>query len=142
MLNIVMNIIMWYQLVAWGVANRSHPPITRRKTWRMAEGGGGASAKPDSGLLKHQVVSPASGKVIKLPQHEILGACRSVSDFEKLNRIGEGTYGIVYRAKDLKSGDIVALKKIRMEREKEGTRSLYRIDKFLHSIDTYVVTVD
>ena len=88
----------------------------------MAEGGAGASAKPDSGsLLKHQVVSPVSGKVIKLPQHEILGACRSVSDFEKLNRIGEGTYGIVYRAKDLKSGEIVALKKIRMEREKEGT---------------------
>ena len=94
----------------------------------MAEGGAGASAKPDSGLLKHQVVSPASGKVIKLPQHEILGACRSVSDFEKLNRIGEGTYGIVYRAKDLKSGEIVALKKIRMEREKEGTtmNTLYR----------------
>ncbi len=108
----------------------------------MAEGGAGASAKTDSGLLKHQVVSPASGKVIKLPQHEILGACRSVSDFEKLNRIGEGTYGIVYRAKDLKSGEIVALKKIRMEREKEGTtaNTLYRsdlcIDKFLYSFDT------
>lgn len=24
-----------------------------------------------------------------------LGRCRSVSEFEKLNRIGEGTYGIV-----------------------------------------------
>lgn len=84
----------------------------------MAESGGG---RPDSTALpKHQVLSPASGKVIALPQHEILGACRSVSDFEKLNRIGEGTYGIVYRAKDLKSGEIVALKKIRMEREKEG----------------------
>ena len=117
MLNIVVNIIMWSQLVAGGVAYPSHPP-KKEKTWRMAEGG---SAKPDSGLLKHEVVSPASGKVIKLPQHEILGACRSVSDFEKLNRIGEGTYGIVYRAKDLKSREIVALKKIRMEREKEGT---------------------
>ena len=90
----------------------------------MAEGGASgtsSSAKLDPGLLKHQVVSPVSGRVTKLPQHEILGVCRSVSDFEKLNRIGEGTYGIVYRAKDLKSGEIVALKKIRMEREKEGT---------------------
>lgn len=86
----------------------------------MAEGSAGGSAKPDTALLKHQVSSPTSGKVVGLPQHEILGACRSVSDFEKLNRIGEGTYGIVYRAKDLRSGEIVALKKIRMEREKEG----------------------
>ena len=36
MLNIVMNIIMWYQLVAWGVANRSHPPVTLRS--KMEDG--------------------------------------------------------------------------------------------------------
>lgn len=71
-------------------------------------------------LADHLVISPVTHKPVKLPQHEILGACRSVSDFEKLNRIGEGTYGIVYRAKDLNSGEIVALKKIRMEREREG----------------------
>jgi serine/threonine protein kinase len=35
-------------------------------------------------------------------------------------RIGEGTYGIVYRARDTKTGEIVALKKLRMEREKDG----------------------
>ena len=100
-------------------APMAHPQITG-KTWTMVEEGASTSAKLDSGLSKHQVLSPVTGKVIKLPQHEILGSCRSVSDFEKLNRIGEGTYGIVYRAKDLKSGEIVALKKIRMEREKEG----------------------
>ena len=44
----------------------------------------------------------------------------SIEDYVKIEKIGEGTYGIVYRAKDLKSGEIVALKKIRMEREKEG----------------------
>ena len=71
-------------------------------------------------LPAHEVLCPVTHERQKLPQHEILGACRSVSDFEKLNRVGEGTYGIVYRAKDLKSGEIVALKKIRMEREKEG----------------------
>ena len=106
-----------------GVVQSVTPTYPKEKTWTMAEGGASASAKLDSGLLKYQVVSPVTGKVIKLPQHEILGTCRSVSDFEKLNRIGEGTYGIVYRAKDLKSGEIVALKKIRMEREKEGTTS-------------------
>ncbi|KAJ1984145.1 hypothetical protein H4R33_004487 [Dimargaris cristalligena] len=44
-----------------------------------------------------------------------LGACRSVEEFEKLSRLGEGTYGIVYRARDTSSNTIVALKKIRME---------------------------
>uniref|UniRef100_A0A8C9V3U1 Cyclin-dependent kinase 10 n=1 Tax=Scleropages formosus TaxID=113540 RepID=A0A8C9V3U1_SCLFO len=49
-----------------------------------------------------------------------LGNCRSVKDFEKLNRIGEGTYGIVYRARDMRSDEIVALKKVRMDKEKDG----------------------
>uniref|UniRef100_A0A3P8S8N5 Cyclin dependent kinase 10 n=1 Tax=Amphiprion percula TaxID=161767 RepID=A0A3P8S8N5_AMPPE len=48
------------------------------------------------------------------------GSCRSVREFEKLNRIGEGTYGIVYRARDTKSDEIVALKKVRMDKEKDG----------------------
>ncbi|KAK6727503.1 hypothetical protein RB195_005281 [Necator americanus] len=43
------------------------------------------------------------------------GACRSVNEFQKLNRIGEGTYGIVYRARDTKSGQVVALKKVRVD---------------------------
>ena len=34
---------------------------------------------------------------------------RNVSEFEKMNRVGEGTYGVVYRARDTKSGEIVAL---------------------------------
>jgi len=49
-----------------------------------------------------------------------LGGCRSVETFEKLNRIGEGTYGIVYRGRSKLSGQIVALKKIRMEQENDG----------------------
>ena len=35
--------------------------------------------------------------------------------FEKVEKIGEGTYGIVYKAKDKSSGKIVALKKIRLD---------------------------
>ena len=45
---------------------------------------------------------------------------RNVSEFEKMNRVGEGTYGVVYRARDTKSGEIVALKRVRMDREKDG----------------------
>ncbi|RWR96895.1 cyclin-dependent kinase G-2 isoform X1 [Cinnamomum micranthum f. kanehirae] len=50
----------------------------------------------------------------------MLQGCRSVHKFEKLNRIDEGTYGVVFRAKDKKSGEIVALKKVKMEKEREG----------------------
>ncbi|XP_051698013.1 cyclin-dependent kinase 10 isoform X4 [Oryctolagus cuniculus] len=54
------------------------------------------------------------------PPRPKLGRCRSVKEFEKLNRIGEGTYGIVYRARDTQTDEIVALKKVRMDKEKDG----------------------
>ncbi|GMH27674.1 hypothetical protein Nepgr_029517 [Nepenthes gracilis] len=50
----------------------------------------------------------------------MLQGCRSVDEFERLNKIDEGTYGVVYRAKDRKTGEIVALKKVKMEKEREG----------------------
>jgi cell division cycle 2-like protein len=49
-----------------------------------------------------------------------IASCRSVDEFEKLNRIQEGSYGVVYRAKDKRSGQIVALKKLKLENEKDG----------------------
>ncbi|KAE8657132.1 Cyclin-dependent kinase G-2 [Hibiscus syriacus] len=44
----------------------------------------------------------------------MLLGCRSAFEYEKLNKISEGTYGIVYRAKDKKTGEIVALKKVKI----------------------------
>ncbi len=89
----------------------------------MAEAKFTSSSSSSTAVNKHkEVVSPLTGKVIPLPQNEILGASRSVSNFEKLNRVGEGTYGIVYRARDVRKNEVVALKKIRMDREKEGSK--------------------
>ncbi|CAI9093253.1 OLC1v1028717C3 [Oldenlandia corymbosa var. corymbosa] len=50
----------------------------------------------------------------------MLQGCRSVDEFERLNKIDEGTYGVVFRARDKKTGEIVALKKVKMEKEREG----------------------
>eukprot|EP01006_Ploeotia_vitrea_P015936 TRINITY_DN46331_c0_g1_i1.p1 TRINITY_DN46331_c0_g1~~TRINITY_DN46331_c0_g1_i1.p1 ORF type:complete len:295 (+),score=157.90 TRINITY_DN46331_c0_g1_i1:158-1042(+) len=43
--------------------------------------------------------------------------------YQKLEKIGEGTYGVVYKAKDKKTGEMLALKKIRLEQEDEGIPS-------------------
>jgi serine/threonine protein kinase len=45
------------------------------------------------------------------------------SAYQKIEKIGEGTYGVVYKARDRNNGKIVALKKIRLENEEEGVPS-------------------
>ncbi|ELQ73821.1 Protein kinase PCTAIRE [Trachipleistophora hominis] len=44
----------------------------------------------------------------------------STDSYQRLEKIGEGTYGIVYKAKNKSTNKIVALKKIRPENEEEG----------------------
>jgi cyclin-dependent kinase len=43
--------------------------------------------------------------------------------YAKLEKVGEGTYGIVYKAKDMNTNQLVALKKIRLVGEDEGVPS-------------------
>lgn len=100
--------------------------------------------------------------------------CRRVEEFHCLNRIEEGTYGVVYRAKDKQTStwswrlsldgvdmtiyggsrlvnqasvpiadEIVALKRLKMEKEKEGfpITSLREINTLLKAQHPNIVTV-
>jgi cyclin-dependent kinase 2 len=47
----------------------------------------------------------------------------NIERYQKLEKIGEGTYGVVYKARDRKNGEQIALKKIRLEADDEGVPS-------------------
>jgi cyclin-dependent kinase 10 len=61
---------------------------------------------------------------IKFPslQSNFMGSCRNVEEFSRGPRLGEGTYGIVYRVQDSKEDPPLeyAIKRIRMENENDG----------------------
>ncbi|XP_046392350.1 cyclin-dependent kinase 1-B [Ischnura elegans] len=46
-----------------------------------------------------------------------------MDEYVKIEKIGEGTYGVVYKGKHKVSGHMVAMKKIRLENEDEGVPS-------------------
>ncbi|KAL1139278.1 hypothetical protein AAG570_006264 [Ranatra chinensis] len=46
-----------------------------------------------------------------------------MDNYIKVEKIGEGTYGVVFKGKNKKTGQLVAIKKIRMESDEEGIPS-------------------
>lgn len=77
------------------------------------------------------------------PYYPAIQGCRSVEEFQCLNKIEEGTYGVVYRARDKRTEEIVALKRLKMEKEKEGfpITSLREINTLLKGQHPNIVTV-
>jgi len=47
----------------------------------------------------------------------------SIQKFSRIEKIGEGAYGVVFKAKDVTTGDMVALKRIRLDSEADGVPS-------------------
>lgn len=132
-------------------------------------------------------MSPVELKPQLPPYLPAIQGCRPVDEFQCLNRIEEGTYGVVYRAVDKKTGlhklsfhvpfcnlklrsqptfnrkkssfdmqrcsfaafvlmllgEVVALKKLKMEKEKEGfpITSLREINTLLKAQHVNIVTV-
>jgi cell division cycle 2-like protein len=60
-----------------------------------------------------EVVPPVSAPPAKRQYVPVLHGCRSVDCYARLNHIDEGTYGVVFRAKDKETGEVFALKQVR-----------------------------
>ena len=63
--------------------------------------------------------APSPGSNLKQQPIQI----NSLNRYERIAKIGEGTYGVVYKARDKITNKFVALKKIRLESEDEGVPS-------------------
>ncbi|KAI5732061.1 hypothetical protein M8J77_020560 [Diaphorina citri] len=69
---------------------------------------------PQSKFAKRRdvLMNFVTGEPIEILEQDCFGKCRNVAEFEKLNRIGEGSYGVVYRVRDSVQDKILALKKL------------------------------
>lgn len=83
-----------------------------------------------------------SVKLLRFPNSE-WGPCRHVDNFEKLNHIEEGSYGWVSRAKEIATGEIVALKKLKMDNANDGfpVTGLREIQTLMSSRHTNIVAL-
>lgn len=54
--------------------------------------------------------------------------------YQKIEKIGEGTYGVVYKARNRETGELVALKRIRLNSEDEGLFRRFVLSLFLRFV--------
>uniref|UniRef100_A0A8C5MLI4 Cyclin dependent kinase 13 n=1 Tax=Leptobrachium leishanense TaxID=445787 RepID=A0A8C5MLI4_9ANUR len=86
-------------------------------------GGGDSSQSPEGkkaqskNKRRPKICGPRCGEI---SENDIDWGKRCVDKFDIIGIIGEGTYGQVYKAKDKDTGEMVALKKVRLDNEKEG----------------------
>jgi cell division cycle 2-like protein len=81
------------------------PPAKRRRL----------SPQPDSAQGPTTAADAAGQPKLLRFEGGGFGKCRSVENYDKLNDIEEGAYGWVSRAKELATGKIVALKRLKID---------------------------
>jgi cell division cycle 2-like protein len=86
--------------------------------------------------------APGKLKLLRFNSSEIT-PCGHIDRYLKLNHIEEGSYGVVSRAKDTQTGEIVALKKLKLDRETDGfpITSLREIQTLMASKHPNIVNV-
>ncbi|KAK4106759.1 Pkinase-domain-containing protein [Parathielavia hyrcaniae] len=86
------------------------PPAKRRRISPERE-----PAQPATGSD-----APSSGPKLLRFESGAFGRCRSVENYDKLNDIEEGAYGWVSRAKEIATGKVVALKRLKIDPKDRG----------------------
>lgn len=120
----------------------AYPEMSQSSTSMEVEGSDSDADDDDTQRLEEVPSVPSKRRI------SMLNECRSVENYEKLNRISEGTYGVVYRyvrryvfvkyklpkdamvmelyvrifyrARDIETGEICALKKLKLDKEQTG----------------------
>ncbi|CAF0886701.1 unnamed protein product [Adineta ricciae] len=121
-----------------------HHKRSRRHSSSTPASSSSKSAMTPPISIDHQVEKELIEEKPKLPSYyPAIQGCRRVDEYLCMNRIEEGTYGVVFRAQDKKTGEVVALKRLKMEKEKEGfpITSLREICCILKSQHENVCTV-
>ena len=117
----------------------------KRDRWESSD-----EDEPSTNGSTQEQQAPVSKEKTKEPgfplHNPLLSGCRSVYDsYERLDRISEGAYGVVWKAKDLATKEIVALKQIKFDADmtKEGfpLSALREISVLLSLNHDCVVTV-
>ncbi|KAI0389862.1 Pkinase-domain-containing protein [Xylariaceae sp. FL0594] len=90
------------------------PPAKRWKTTPHLDGDGDGDGDGDSDDRNGRT---ADTEDVRLLRFEVGGwaPSRSVENYDKLNDIEEGAYGWVARAKEIKTGKVVALKRLKID---------------------------
>lgn len=72
--------------------------------------------------IKFPKLPPVTDKMLGKKRKRTLGlsGCRSINNFAYVGKIAEGAFGIVYKAKDKQTNEFVAIKRIKMDIEKDG----------------------
>ncbi|XP_034950733.1 cyclin-dependent kinase 11B isoform X2 [Chelonus insularis] len=123
-------------------------PLSVDRLAKSDHSDGGSPGRVESnGTAKEAEEEEEQNKKVEEPELPpylpAIQGCRSVEEFQCLNRIEEGTYGVVYRARDKRTDEIVALKRLKMEKEKDGfpITSLREINTLLKAQHPNIVTV-
>lgn len=100
-----------------GLNGESGPPKKRRRLSNDRDAPETAAGLAENEDQQHTQKKLSS--LLRFPMRE-WGPCRHVDNFERLNHIEEGSYGWVSRAKDITTGEVVALKKLKLENSPDG----------------------
>jgi cell division cycle 2-like protein len=98
-------------------------PVISDKTTDSVNGEPGRPAKRRRTSVETMQQRPPSepqeSKLLQFPTLHF-GHCRDVEEYELLNNIEEGSYGMVSRARTKNTGEVVALKRLKMEHTNDG----------------------